>query len=56
MTRIFAAFSTWAARGLRNARPEPAKDDNVQEYESDTAPVIPNQKLPLTVHGERRSN
>jgi hypothetical protein len=56
MSRIFTAFSAWAGRGLRVAKPEPATPDDVQEFEGHIAPVIPQAKLPLTVHGERRPN
>lgn len=56
MTRILSAFSAWAERGLRKGAAEPAGKPDVQEYEGNIAPVIPNAKLPLTIHGERRPN
>ncbi|MFN4057208.1 MAG: hypothetical protein ACK4HW_03370 [Roseinatronobacter sp.] len=56
MTRIISAFSAWAERGLRKGRADATPKDDVQEYEGSIAPVIPNPKLPLTVHGERRPN
>jgi hypothetical protein len=56
MTRIISAFSAWAERGLRKGTAEPASTPDVQEYEGSVAPVIPNAKLPLTIHGERHPN
>ena len=58
MSHMIAAFSAWAGRGLRQAKPDSdaPRDDLAQEFETSVPPVIPSTSLPQSLHANRPVN